>query len=82
MIKMRFRNDPSNLDSPVVKTKHLCVVKRIVGKSCDILSTPLGANQPVHALPRETMSLTQIRPLVVAVFLGLMVTTAQAGDAT
>jgi hypothetical protein len=51
---MQFRNDQSNLDSAVVKTKHLYAVTRIMGKIGDILSTLLAANQPVQAAPRET----------------------------
>jgi hypothetical protein len=85
MINMQFGNDLSNLDSPVVKTKHLYVTRRIIGKIGVILRTPLAANQPVHAGPRETMNPARIRLLVVAVCLGLLdltVATARAGDTT
>jgi hypothetical protein len=50
MINMQFRNDQSNLDSTIVKTKHLYAVRRIIDKIGDILSTLPAANQPVRAV--------------------------------
>ena len=54
MINMQCGNDRLNLDSAVVKIKHLYAVMGIIGKIGEILSTLLAANQPVRAVPGET----------------------------
>jgi len=54
MTNMQFRNDQSNLDSVVMKTKHLYAVTGITGKIGGILArTLLAANQPVRAVVRN-----------------------------
>ena len=50
MINMQCGNDRLNLDSAVVKIKHLYAVRGIIGKIGEILSTLLAANQPVRAV--------------------------------
>ena len=54
MTNMQFGNDQSNLDSVVMKTKHLYAVTGITGKIGGILArTLLAANQPVRAVVRN-----------------------------